>query len=61
MRGTPSLKRNIIPNEKILASILKLAKKRKTNLKMLSSFFIIETTIGKIASIIPNARNTEAK
>ena len=61
MKGTPSLKRNTIPNEKILVSILKLARKRETNLKMLASFFIMETTIGKIASTISNARNTEAK
>ena len=61
MKETPSLKKNTIPNEKILVSILKLARKRKTNPKMLASFFIMETTIGRIVSTILNARNTGAK
>ena len=61
MKGTPNLKRNTLPNERILVSTLKLARKRETHLKTLASFFIIETTIGKIASTILNPRNSKAK
>ena len=61
MKETPSLKSNTISNEKILVSILKLARKRKTNPKILASFFIMETTIGRIFSTILTAGNTGAK
>ena len=60
-KGIPNLKRHTTPNGKTLDSILSLTRKRETNQRTLTSFFIMETTIGKIASTIPNARNTEAK
>ena len=61
MKGTPSLKRNTIPNVKILGSILNLTRKREISLKTLASFFMMETTIRKIDSTIPNSRNSKAK
>ena len=61
MKGIPSLKRNTILNGKILGSILTLTRKRETNQRILASFFIMETTIGKITSTIPIPRTSKAK
>ena len=61
MKGIPSLKRNTIPNGKVLGSILSLTRKRETSQRTLASFFIMETTIGKIASTIPISRTLKAK
>ena len=52
---------NIIPKGKIPDNILNLTRKRKTSLKTLASFFMMETTIRKIDSTIPNSRNSKAK
>ena len=61
MKGTPSLKRNTIPNGKILGSILNLTRKRETSQRMLASYFIMETTIGEIALTILTLRTSKAK
>ena len=47
--------------EKPNDNILSLTRKRGTNQRALASFFIMETTIGKIASTIPIPRTSKAK
>ena len=61
MKGIPSLKRNTIPNGKIIGSILILTRKRGTSQRTLASFFITEITIGNIVLTIPIPRTSKAK
>ena len=61
MKGIPSLKRNTIPNGKTQDNILSLTRKRGTSQRTLASFFIMETTIGKITSTIPIQRTSKTK
>ena len=60
-KGISNLKRHTSPNGKTLDSILSLTRKRGSSQKNLANFFIMETTIGKIASTNPIPITSKAK
>ena len=49
MKGVTSLKRNLIPNEKTLLSIISKTRKMEIKQRTLSSFLITEITIRRIS------------